>query len=80
MSDSIKVTENVVLQNSQKDRDSQAGRSKLMLIGGPPCGPQGLREHPHGAGTSEAAEAAPGGAVLTAALPPAQAQSRHPAL
>ena len=33
MSNSIKVTENVVLQNSQKDWDSQTGRSNLMLNG-----------------------------------------------
>ena len=33
MSDSIKGTENVVLQNSQKDWDSQTARSDLMLIG-----------------------------------------------
>ena len=64
------------------ERTGEGKRKSVFWPGAPcpPCGPQGLREHPHGAGTSEAAEAAPGGAVLTAALPPAQAQSRHPAL
>lgn len=48
MSDSIKVTENVVLQNSQKDWDSQTGRSKLMLIGGILIGKKRMKSAQYG--------------------------------
>lgn len=66
----------------QEEGERRGGgkRKSVFWLGAPrpPCGPRGLSKPPHGAGTSEAAEAAPGGGPHCRAAPK-PGQSGHSA-